>query len=221
MLALQAENLNYSYTTKYQSVHAVKDVSLSLEQGKMYALIGKSGCGKTTLLSLLAGLEKPDGGKIFVGEKDLSQMDLDTYRRTGVSIVYQTFNLFPLLNIIENVMFPLLLCGMKRKEAEAKSTEMLKKVGLDETYHRRLPRMLSGGEQQRVSIARALSTGAELILADEPTGNLDGENSKQVVDLLSRLAKEEQKTVLIVTHDMAVADVADAVIQMDSGRIVS
>lgn len=221
MLALQAENLNYSYTTKYQSVHAVKDVSLSLEQGKMYALIGKSGCGKTTLLSLLAGLEKPDGGKIFVGEKDLSQMDLDTYRRTGVSIVYQNFNLFPLLNIIENVMFPLLLCGMKRKEAEAKSTEMLKKVGLDETYHRRLPRMLSGGEQQRVSIARALSTGAELILADEPTGNLDGENSKQVVDLLSRLAKEEQKTVLIVTHDMAVADVADAVIQMDSGRIVS
>lgn len=221
MLALQAENLNYSYTTKYQSVHAVKDVSLSLEQGKMYALIGKSGCGKTTLLSLLAGLEKPNGGKIFVGGKDLSQMDLDTYRRTGVSIVYQTFNLFPLLNVIENVMFPLLLCGMKRKEAEAKSAEMLKKVGLDETYHRRLPRMLSGGEQQRVSIARALGTGAELILADEPTGNLDGENSKQVVDLLSRLAKEEQKTVLIVTHDMAVADVADAVIQMDSGRIVS
>lgn len=221
MLALQAENLNYSYTTKYQSVHAVKDVSLSLEQGKMYALIGKSGCGKTTLLSLLAGLEKPNGGKIFVGGKDLSQMDLDTYRRTGVSIVYQTFNLFPLLNVIENVMFPLLLCGMKRRDAEAKSTEMLKKVGLDETYHRRLPRMLSGGEQQRVSIARALGTGAELILADEPTGNLDGENSKQVVDLLSRLAKEEQKTVLIVTHDMAVADVADAVIQMDSGRIVS
>lgn len=221
MLALQAENLNYSYTTKYQSVHAVKDVSFSLEQGKMYALIGKSRCGKTTLLSLLAGLEKPNGGKIFVGGKDLSQMDLDTYRRTGVSIVYQTFNLFPLLNVIENVMFPLLLCGMKRRDAEAKSTEMLKKVGLDETYHRRLPRMLSGGEQQRVSIARALGTGAELILADEPTGNLDGENSKQVVDLLSRLAKEEQKTVLIVTHDMAVADVADAVIQMDSGRIVS
>ncbi|MDO4753728.1 MAG: ABC transporter ATP-binding protein [Bacillota bacterium] len=221
MSQLYLENVNYSYRTKHQTVHAVRNVNLCLDRGKMYALVGKSGCGKTTLLSLIAGLEKPDSGRILVGERDLSEIDLDEYRRTVVSVIYQSYNLFPLLNIIENVMFPLLLNGMTKPEATEKAKEMLQKVDLNEMYHRRLPHMLSGGEQQRVSIARALGTGAELILADEPTGNLDAENSRQVVEILKKMVSDEGRTVLVVTHDMSVADVADRVFTMSSGQIVS
>lgn len=219
MSQLHLENVNYSYKTKYQTVHAVRDVNLELVGGGLYALVGKSGCGKTTLLSLIAGLEKPDSGRISVGGRDLSEIDLDEYRRSVVSVIYQSFNLFPLLNIIENTMFPLLLGGISKSDAVKKSSEMLYKVGLDESYHRRLPSMLSGGEQQRVAIARALGTGARLILADEPTGNLDTENSKQVVEILKKMATEEGRTILMVTHDMGVADVADKVFTMSSGHI--
>lgn len=136
-----------------------------------------------------------------------------------ISVIYQSFNLFPLLSVIENVMFPLLVSGISKSDARKKSSDMLQKVGLGDNYHRRLPNMLSGGEQQRVAIARALATDAGLILADEPTGNLDTENSLQVVRLLKQITENEKRTVLIVTHDMSVADVADHVFEMDSGRL--
>lgn len=219
MERLNVKNLHFSYRTKYQAVHVVKDVTMSLESGKMYALIGKSGCGKTTLLSLLAGLAKADSGEIIYDGKALADLDPDEYRRRTISVIYQSFNLFPLLNVIENVMFPLLVSGMTKPDAIKKSADMLQKVGLGEHYFRRLPSMLSGGEQQRVAVSRALATDAGLILADEPTGNLDTENSLQVVRLLKQITEDGTRTVLIVTHDMSVADVADRVFEMDSGRL--
>lgn len=218
-MKLIVEDLNFSYRTKYQTVHAVKDVAMTLEIGKMYALIGKSGCGKTTLLSLLAGLATPDSGHIRYDGKLLTEINPDEYRRSMISVIYQSFNLFPLLSVIENVMFPLLVSGISKSDARKKSSDMLQKVGLGDNYHRRLPNMLSGGEQQRVAIARALATDAGLILADEPTGNLDTENSLQVVRLLKQITENEKRTVLIVTHDMSVADVANHVFEMDSGRL--
>lgn len=218
-MKLIVEDLNFSYRTKYQTVHAVKDVAMMLESRKMYALIGKSGCGKTTLLSLLAGLATPDSGIIRYDGKLLTEINPDEYRRSMISVIYQSFNLFPLLSVIENVMFPLLVSGISKSDAMKKSADMLQKVDLGDNYHRRLPNMLSGGEQQRVAIARALATDAGLILADEPTGNLDTENSLQVVRLLKQITENEKRTVLIVTHDMSVADVADHVFEMDSGRL--
>lgn len=220
MVILSAKDLSYSYKTKYQTVQAVQNVSCELEKGNYYALIGKSGSGKTTLLSLLAGLEKPQGGSIFVNGNDLQEMDVDLYRREQASVIYQGFNLFPLMTVCENVMYPLKLMKLSNHDAETKAHKALAKVGLDEKYWKRLPAMLSGGEQQRVAIARTLAVQSKIILADEPTGNLDSENSALIIQLLSQLAHEENCCVLVVTHDPEVAKAADVVMRMDSGRIM-
>ena len=219
MVALSVQNLSFSYQTKYQVVHAVKEVSCNLESGKFYALVGKSGSGKTTLLSLIAGLEKPHAGEILVEGRALEEMNIDLYRRQVASVIYQNYNLFPLMTVRENVMYPLLLLKYSKKEAQARAEIVLQKLGLGETYWKRLPAMLSGGEQQRVAIARALAVKAKLILADEPTGNLDSENSQQIIDLLHTLALEEECCVLVVTHDNEIAKSADVVFRMDSGRL--
>lgn len=219
MTQLNVQNVSYSYRTKYQTVHAVQEVTCTMEPGVFYALIGKSGSGKTTLLSLLAGLETPDSGTVLVNGKDLKSMDVDLYRRKTASVIYQNYNLFPLMTVQENVMYPLLLGGMKKAEAAKEAEETLSRVGLDSTYWKRLPAMLSGGEQQRVAIARALALHAELILADEPTGNLDVENSRQIVELLRTLAHEENCCVVVVTHDLQIAEIADVAYRMESGRL--
>ena len=219
MCVLSAQNISYFYRTKYQTVQAVNEVSCNLEAGLLHALVGKSGSGKTTLLSLLAGLERPQSGRILVHGRDLSEMDVDLYRRSHASVIYQNYNLFPLMTVCENVMYPLKL--MKKSDAEARkcAQETLAKVGLGSGYWKRLPAMLSGGEQQRVAIARALAIHSEIILADEPTGNLDSENSSQIIELLYKLAHEEGCCVLVVTHDLEIAKTADAAFRMDSGRI--
>lgn len=219
MAILSAKNLSYSYKTKYQTIHAVQDISCDLETGVFYALVGKSGSGKTTLLSLLAGLEKPQKGTVFVNGRDLLQMDVDLYRRDQASVIYQSYNLFPLMTILENVMFPFKLKKRPDSEAKARAQEALEKVGLDQSYWKRLPAMLSGGEQQRVAIARTLAVQSDIIFADEPTGNLDSENSAQIVQLLLRLAHEEKRCVFVVTHDPQIAELADVVLRMDSGRL--
>ncbi len=219
MVTLSVENISYSYRTKYQIVPALKEVNCTLQSGKFYALIGKSGSGKTTLLSLIAGLERPQSGAILVNGKDLKEMNVDQYRRTQASVIYQNFNLFPLMTVQENVMYPLILNKQTKKQAAQEAEEVLKRVGLDSSYWKRLPSMLSGGEQQRVAIARALAIHAELILADEPTGNLDTENSKQIIGLFHQLAQEEGCCVLVVTHDMEIKKTADVVYNMDSGRL--
>ncbi|MDE7223408.1 MAG: ABC transporter ATP-binding protein [Acetatifactor sp.] len=219
MITLSVQNLMYSYRNKYQTVEAVKDVTCILRPGCFHALIGKSGSGKTTLLSLMAGLERPQGGKILVNDEDLQAMDRDLYRRDQASVIYQNYNLFPLMTVQENVMYPLLMQKKPKPEAGRRAQEVLEKVGLGEEYLKRLPAMLSGGEQQRVAIARALAIGAQLILADEPTGNLDSENSRQIIELLHALAHEENCCVLVVTHDGEIARTADVVFRMDSGRL--
>ena len=216
-MTITLDNVSYSYRTKYQTVNAVKEASCEFEQGLLYALVGKSGSGKTTLLSLLAGLEVPESGSVFVDGADLKGMDVDKYRRETASVIYQNYNLFPLLTVIENVMYPMLIQKKSKEEAAKRADEVLKRVGLDESYFKRLPAMLSGGEQQRVAIARALAINADIILADEPTGNLDSENTRNIIELLSELAHEENCCVVVITHDQSVAEVADKVYKMDSG----
>lgn len=219
MSVLSAQSLSYSYKTKYQTVQAVKEVSCDLNAGTFYALVGKSGSGKTTLLSLLAGLESPQSGAVLVNGQNLQEMDVDIYRRKQASVIYQSYNLFPLMTVCENVMYPLKLMKLSDADAKKEAQTALEKVGLGESYWKRLPAMLSGGEQQRVAIARTLAVHAEIILADEPTGNLDTENSTQIIQLLSRLAHEENCCVVVVTHDPEVSKAADVIFRMDSGRI--
>jgi putative ABC transport system ATP-binding protein len=216
---LSLQNVDYTYRNKYQTVNAVNHVSYHFESGKIYAIIGKSGSGKTTLLSLLAGLDLPTQGEVFYKETPTKIIDCDLYRRDKVTVIYQSYNLFPLLTILENVMYPLRLNKVPKKEAEEVAINKLKSVGLDEQYYKRLPSMLSGGEQQRVAIARALASKADVILADEPTGNLDSENSKNIIEILKRLAHEENYCVIVVTHDLAISDEADVIIRMADGKI--
>lgn len=219
MEKIKVEDLSYSYQNKYQKIEAVREVSCSFETGKMYAVTGESGSGKSTFLSLLAGLDRPESGRILVDGEDLVEMDQDTYRRKQISMVYQAFHLFPLLNALENVMYPLELQGMPRREARKKAAECLEEVGLEEKILRQYPRMMSGGEQQRVAIARAMASSGKILLADEPTGNLDSENEAHIVELLKRLAHEMDYLVIVVTHNPEVARQADVRMTMKDGRL--
>ena len=220
MAELHLQQTAYAYRNKYQTVQALKGVDYQFESGRFYALVGRSGSGKTTLLSLLAGLDFPTEGKVLFNGKPTNELDCDEYRRDDVAVIYQSYNLFPLLTVLENVTYPLELKKTPLPEAKETAKEKLLSVGLGEEYLKRFPAMLSGGEQQRVAIARALAGGAKIILADEPTGNLDEENGAVVVSILQRLAHEEGYCVIVVTHDMGIAERADEVIRLSDGRIV-
>lgn len=219
MEVLRAEHVSYSYQSKYQKVEAVKDVSCSFEKGKFYAIVGESGSGKSTFLSLLAGLDQPGGGTIFVQGEPLSEMDRDAYRLNRAAVVYQAFHLFPLLTAQENVMLPLEFKKMRKKDAARQAQRLLQRVGLESRIYRQFPKMMSGGEQQRVAIARAVAAGGEIILADEPTGNLDSGNEANVVALLKELAHEDGYTVIVITHNQKVADETDHVFCMKDGMM--
>ena len=218
MSVLKIEDLTYTYKSKYQTVKALKGITYQFEPGRFYALIGRSGSGKTTLLSLLAALDLPTEGQVIYEDKTTTEIDRDLYHRDTVAVIYQSYNLLPLLSVMENVTFPLEL--KKVSDARTIAEEKLRSVGLDETYFKRLPAMLSGGEQQRVAIARALASDAKIILADEPTGNLDTENSEIVIDLLQKLAHEEGYCVIVVTHDLSIADKADEVLRLKDGCLI-
>ena len=220
MSILQAQNVHYIYQSKYQKVHAVKGIDFEFEEGRFYAIVGKSGCGKTTFLSLLAGLDLPTEGQIVYSGKSTAEHNRDEYRLRSISLICQSYNLFPLLTVEENVIYPMLLRGVKENDAKYITHKKLKDVGLGDTYYNRLPAMLSGGEQQRVAIARALASDARIILADEPTGNLDTENSEIVFSLLQRLAHEEGYCIIVVTHDTAIADKADKVLRLRDGALI-
>ena len=217
MTALTVNDVFYEYRNAYQTVKAVNGVSCQFEQGKVYAITGASGSGKTTLLSLLAGLDLPTKGTIELDGVSTKKLRRNQYRLNHVSVIYQNYNLFYHLTVLENAAYPLYIRHIPRRKANAIAKEMLLKVGLTEDQFRRMPNMLSGGEQQRVAIARTLVSGNEIVLADEPTGNLDSENSKNIVEILKQLAHEENRCVIIVTHDPAVAEQADVVLQMKDG----
>ena len=219
MERIKAESVSYSYQNKYQTVEAVKEVSCTFETGKLYVITGESGSGKSTFLSLLAGLDCPGSGRILVDGEDLSRIDRDAYRREKVSVIYQAFHLFPLLTALENVMYPPELQGMARKEAKEKAAEYLEEVGISKKLHGQYPKMMSGGEQQRTAVARAMASGGRIVLADEPTGNLDTENEEKVVELLLSLAHDRDFLVIMVTHNKQIAEQADVRLVMKDGRM--
>ncbi len=216
---IEAVNVSYIYQTKYQKTRALSEVSCSFERGKVYAITGKSGSGKSTFLSLLAGLDVPTEGTLYIEREDMRKMNRDAYRLNRASVIYQAFHLFPLLTVLENVMFPMELQHVPKKEAKARAQEYLRKVDLPETLYKKRPSMISGGEQQRVAIARAIASGGEILLADEPTGNLDSQNEKVIVELLCKLAHEDNYAVIVVTHNEAVAAAADVVYGMSDGAL--
>jgi len=215
MSELVIENVSYRY--KNADRLALNNVTCAFKPGQVTAVVGPSGSGKTTLLSIMAGLDRPEKGQVLLNGTDLAGMDLDAYRRQDVSVIFQAFQLFPLLTVMENVCYPMELNEVALKDAKERAKTLLASVGIQEEKLRRFPANLSGGEQQRVAIARSLATGAGILLADEPTGNLDGENSRNVVEILTRLAHEEGYCVIIVTHDPAIAEASDVVYRMADG----
>lgn len=211
MAIFELQNVGFAYD-KRQPV--LENVSYTFDAGKMHAIVGRSGAGKTTLLSLLSALRKPTAGTVLFDGKDICNIDPYTYRSRYVGVVFQSFNLLPHLTALENVELSMEIAGVKRKGKRARAMELLEKVELDEERARRPVLQLSGGEQQRVAIARALSYDPKVILADEPTGNLDEETEEGVIAVLRRLAEEENKCVIVVTHSPLVADAADEVYKL-------
>ncbi|MBS5661605.1 MAG: ABC transporter ATP-binding protein [Clostridiales bacterium] len=213
MSVLQLEHLGYSYNGKTK---VFEDLNFTFEAGTVYAIVGKSGAGKTTLLSLLSGLAKTTEGKILFKGQDISKIDRYQFRSKDVGVVFQSFNLLPHMTAVENVELSMDVSGKKIADRHQQALELLDSVGLDEEKANRRILKLSGGEQQRVAIARAISYNPSIILADEPTGNLDPGTQEEIVDIFRRLALEEDKCVIIVTHSPAVAEIADVVYEIKS-----
>ena len=214
MNILQLKNLGYRYADAEEDDYVLKDINYQFELGKIYAIKGKSGSGKTTLLSLISGLEKANIGSILYDSKDLSKMNLDTYRNTNIGIIFQSFNLLPHMTAIENIVLSMDISKVKVDNKYNKAVELLKSVGLTEAKGKRRILKLSGGEQQRVAIARSLSYNPNIILADEPTGNLDHEIEDEIMNIFSDLAKKQNKCIIIVTHSKNVADKADIIYEL-------
>jgi len=215
-------------TKEFQSgdnkVKAVRNIDMYVPSGVFSAIVGKSGSGKSTLLSLLGALDKPSSGTIEVdGQKitDLSDSQLISYRRDKIGFIFQSYNLIPNLTALENVMLPMEFAGVNIKPRKARAKLLLKEVGLTSDKSGRRPSRLSGGEQQRVAIARALANKPKLILADEPTGNLDSATGKIIIDLLRKLAKLENTTIIAVTHDNEIAQEAKIIFHLQDGRLVN
>ena len=218
---LELKNVSFSYIGQNVRVDAVKNVSCTFEKGVFYALMGPSGSGKSTLMQLISALATPQEGEILYDGKPISQIPQNEYRLKYVSLIYQNFCLLPFMTVMENVTYPSTLLKVPKKDAIENAKKQLAKLSLDESYYKRRPHMLSGGEQQRVAIARAMCTGAQVFTADEPTGNLDSANAQVIADIFTRIAHEEGKTVIMVTHDPAMAERADVVIRLKDGRIVA
>ena len=222
MALIQAENLTKVYGRGNTAVTALDHVNVSVNAGEFVAIMGPSGCGKSTLLHLLGGLDRASEGRVVIDGHaltDLSDADLTKLRRRKIGFIFQFFNLIPVLNSIENVALPLTLDGASASLARAKAVEWLKKVGLGDRLNNR-PDQLSGGQQQRVAVARALVAEPALVLADEPTGNLDSRASAEIASLLRQIADDWGRAVVVVTHDADVAARADRMIYLRDGRVV-
>ena len=211
---LKLENVGYRYKDAPKDSYVFRNINYEFEEGKMYAIKGKSGSGKTTLLSLITGLEKCTEGQILYGDKSLKKMNLDRYRNTDIGIVFQSYNLLPRLTARENIILSMDISKVKVKNKKEKALELMKSVGLTEEHAKRKILKLSGGEQQRIAIARSLSYNPKIIIADEPTGNLDKETESEILKIFKRLAKEENKCVIIVTHSEEVCAEVDVVYEL-------
>ena len=219
MKILEVTNLCKTYGKGDTMVKALDNVSFSVEKGEFLAIIGPSGSGKSTLLHILGGVDVPTSGSVVINQTDISILDetaLAIFRRRQIGLIYQFYNLIPILTVQENLTLPLLLDG--RKPDKKQIDTLVKRLGLENRLDH-LPNQLSGGQQQRVSIGRALVNNPALMLADEPTGNLDSENSKEIISLLRQFNKEFNQTVIIITHDEKIANSADRVITIEDGKI--
>ena len=220
MEIVKVENLTKKYGNGENEVIALNNVSLTVEKGEFVAIIGSSGSGKSTLLHLIGGVDRPTSGKVFVDGKDIYQLNDDKlaiFRRQNIGIIYQFYNLIPILNVEENITLPCDLDG--NKVDEKRLNELLKSLGL-ENRRKHLPNELSGGQQQRVSIGRALINNPAIILADEPTGNLDSKASEEIVELLKLTNKKYKQTIIMITHNLEIANEADRVLKIEDGKIV-
>ena len=219
MEILRVENLTKIYGKSAAQVVALDHVSFSVEKGEFVAVVGESGSGKSTLLHLIGGVDRPTDGKVFIDDKDIFSFDDDKlaiFRRRQVGLIYQFYNLIPILNVEENIVLPLSLDN--RKVDKETLDYLLKMLGLD-NRRTHLPNELSGGQQQKTSIGRALITNPTLILADEPTGNLDSKSSDEIVALLKKSNKELKQTIIMITHNPEIAKIADRIIKIEDGRI--
>ena len=219
MKILEIRNLNKVYGKGETRVDALKNISFDIEQGEFVAIVGPSGSGKSTLLHILGGVDSPTSGVVNIAGTDISKLDEGKhaiFRRRHIGLIYQFYNLIPILNVEENMTLPLLLDGKKANKELL--NDLVKKLGLEKGL-KHLPNQLSGGQQQRVSIGRALMNNPALLLADEPTGNLDSENSREIISLLRKFNRENNQTVIIITHDERIALSADRVITIEDGRI--
>lgn len=220
MEILKVENLTKIYGKNDTKVVALDNVSFTVNKGEFVAIVGASGSGKSTLLHLIGGVDRPTSGKVYIDGKDIFALNDDKlaiFRRRQVGLIYQFYNLIPILNVEENITLPLSLDN--RKVDKDKLDELLKLMGLDKR-RTHLPNELSGGQQQRTSIGRALITNPTIILADEPTGNLDSKSSDEIVSLLKKSNKELKQTIIMITHNMEIASIADRIIKIEDGKIV-
>lgn len=221
MEILRVENLTKIYGKKETQVVALDNVSFSVKKGEFVAIVGASGSGKSTLLHLIGGVDRPTKGKVYIDGKDIFALDDDKlaiFRRRQIGLIYQFYNLIPILNVEENITLPLALDNRKVSNEELEN--MLSHLGLEKRrYH--LPNELSGGQQQRTSIGRALITRPTIVLADEPTGNLDSKSSDEIVALLKKSNKELKQTIIMITHNIEIAKMTDRIIKIEDGKIVS
>ena len=215
---LTLEHVSYRYSDADKNDYVLREINYRFELGKIYAIKGKSGSGKTTLLSLISGLETKYEGNIEYNGKSLKQMDLDLYRNTYIGIVFQSYNLLPHLTASENIILSMEISKVKVKDKKKKALELMKKVGLSENFEHRRVLKLSGGEQQRIAIARSLSYQPLVLLADEPTGDLDKETEDEILKIFKELAHKENKCVIIVTHSKNVCDNADIVYELKKSK---
>ena len=220
MTVLKVENLTKTYGKGATAINAVDNVSFSVDKGEFVAIVGPSGCGKSTLLHLIGGVDRPTSGKVFIEDEDiykLSDDNLAIFRRRQVGIVYQFYNLIPILNVEENICLP---CDLDGTTVGTKKIDDMLEVLALKNRRQHLPNQLSGGQQQRVSIGRALINNPAIILADEPTGNLDSKASREIMDLLRLSNKKYKQTVIVITHDLNIALKADKVITMADGKLI-
>lgn len=216
MAILEIKDLNFTYDGER---FVLKDINMNFENGIMYGIYGKSGAGKSTLLSLLAGLEKTKNGTILYDGQDIDFISREKYRSSAVGIIFQSYNLLPQYTALENVILSMNISGIKEDNKEEKALRLLEKVGIDFDKAKRRVLQLSGGEQQRVSIARALSYDSKIILADEPTGNLDKDNEDEIINILKDLAHKEKKCVIVVSHSPNVKKHVDKLFLLEKGKL--